>query len=137
MTRTTVQPRHRQKPQHRKRKAFASRLPLGSAELNNLLSDRVMRGRCLECGAPRNQHYCDACRARFPITTEINGPVDDWQYRVVQVRPAYESPAFRAMRVGVFERAGQEEQWLGCADTFEQAKRFCVIRARKKGYDIS
>jgi hypothetical protein len=126
----------RKKPgryKRRKRKVFASRLPLRSPELNKLLMDRCMWGRCLECGQPRRASYCESCRARFPIITDVAGPFKAWQYRVIQIRPAYDVPAFKAVRVGVFERAGQHEQWLGCADTFQQAKQFCLNTLRRAG----
>jgi len=108
--------------------------PLGDQpRLERLVSNRAARGLCLECGKPRAgcESYCKTCLVRFPIITDVENPFDGWKYFVSQNKPAYDGPAFHAMRCGVFERVRQRPQWLGSADTFNEAREICLKRLRR------
>ena len=110
------------------KRVLASRLPSGSPQLRNLVMDRISRERCMECGGPRRGPfgYCESCLATFPIRTVVGEPFGGWRYEVWQTCPAYDAPAFRAVRIGIFEYERRGAQWIGEVDTFESAKQLCL-----------
>jgi hypothetical protein len=117
------------------RPIFASDLLGDQSRLERLVLDRASKETCLECGRVRAgyENYCKACLGRFPLVTNVESPFDAWQYFVSQNRPAYDGPAFHAMRRGIFERASQRTQWLGSADSFEHARHICLKKLRQAG----
>jgi hypothetical protein len=117
------------------KRVIASTLPFESRELRALVMERISRDQCMECGAPRRcaSAYCGSCLVGFPIRTDLKEAFDGWRYEVWQTRPAYDTSAFRAVRVGIHERKRQRTQWLSVADTFEQAKEVCFKALRARG----
>jgi len=78
-------------PALRRGPTSASDLPLGSTEQIRLVQGRIAAGSCLECGATLTDggNFCGTCLKPFPIMENIGGPVEGWQYRVRQLKPAY------------------------------------------------
>src|SRR5712692_1666197 len=72
-------------------RVYASDLPLGSTEQIRLVQGRIAAGSCLECGATLTDggNFCVTCLKPFPIVEDIGDPVEGWQYRVRQLKPAY------------------------------------------------
>ena len=95
-----------------------------SPELNQLVSQRVTRGRCAECGVKPvlRDSLCASCLSEYPKVTNIAEPDDAWQWRVRQAKPPYLGSAFWAERIGVYEREGRNK-FIGLFDSFDQAKQ--------------
>lgn len=95
-----------------------------SVELNRLLNERLMRGRCVECGGHPIERapLCESCWSEYPRITDIGEPGDAWQWRVRQTKPAYLDGAFWAERNGIFEREGRGRV-IGLFDSFDEARR--------------
>jgi hypothetical protein len=95
-----------------------------SPELNQLASERIARGRCMECGGKPTERecLCASCWSEYPKITNIGEPDDAWQWRVRQTKPAYLGGAFWAERSGIFERDGRSRV-IGLFDSFDEAKQ--------------
>lgn len=95
-----------------------------SLELNRLLNERLMRGRCVECGGHPIERapLCGSCWSEYPKITDIGEPDDVWQWRVRQTQPAYLGGAFWAEQNGIFEREGRSRV-IGLFDSFDEARR--------------
>jgi hypothetical protein len=95
-----------------------------SPELNRLVSQRVTRGQCVECGGRpvERDSLCASCRSEYPKVTNIAEPDDAWQWRVRQANPPYLGSAFWAERIGVCEREGRNKV-IGLFDSFDEAKQ--------------
>jgi hypothetical protein len=111
-------------PKGKNRALLASKRQPGSAHQIALVSFRVSRGRCIECGGARagDGDFCVKCLSVFPKRTDIAAPIDAWQFFVVQTKPAI--PGFMAFviwREGVYERKAKPE-WLGWADSLKEAE---------------
>jgi hypothetical protein len=115
----------RRKPKRKSTCASALYVKTGfSPELNQLVSQRVTRGQCVECGGRpvERDSLCASCQCAYPKVTNIAEPGDAWQWRVRQARPVYLGSVFWAERIGVYEREGRTK-FIGLFDSFDEAKQ--------------
>jgi hypothetical protein len=103
---------------------LATSLSPGSSSQYSLVSDRICKGLCAECGKPRSDggyEFCESCLTASLKITELE-TLDAWQYRVRQIKPAIPGfSSFIAERIGVYEREGKHS-FIALCDDFENAK---------------
>lgn len=116
-----------------KKKKLASELR--GIQQEDLMSERMMDNRCMECGAPRDavSDFCRACLDKAYKKTQIGCAFDAWEYYVIQSKPALPgSDAFCGIRIGVYERKGKQE-YICFAETFEEAKALVETKYHRAG----
>jgi hypothetical protein len=115
----------RGKPKRNSTRASALYVKAGfTPKLNQLVSQRVTRGQCAECGGRpvERDSLCASCRSEYPKVTNIAEPGDAWRWQVRQAKPVYLGSAFWAERIGVYEREGRTK-FIGVFDSFHEAKQ--------------
>lgn len=103
----------------------------GHSEQQRVVSERVMRGRCVECAGKRDtsSYLCAECRKPFPIIEEI-GRANGWIYQVHALGHPYMGE-YRVVRTGAYgERTGRVETLALCF-TAEQARKQAQSRINR------
>jgi hypothetical protein len=97
-------------------------------EQQRVVTERIGRGVCAECGRKTSGVFCSESLAQFPKVEDIGYPVSGWQYRIVLKVPEYMGE-ITVERVDAFppERRNRREIIAFC-QTREEAQKLIQKR---------